>query len=81
MDSLLGLSSRLNLEVESQGKLQLPHCRTAFQAGDLPVIASLTVYAGLGSVVCTESVDRVIEYVESIRTELHTQSLGHKESL
>ena len=81
MDSLLGLSSRLNLEVESQGKLQLPHCRTAFQARDLPVVASLTVYAGLGSIVCAERVNRMIEHIESVRAELETKPLGDQESL
>jgi hypothetical protein len=81
IDSLLEIDPTIGLEIESQGELELPHCRTTLQARDLPVVPPLAIYAGLGAIVCAESVNRVIENIESIRAELYAKPLSDKEPL
>jgi len=70
VDSLLESKSAANLEIKPQGKLQFAHGRTTLQTCNLPIVAALAIYAGLGPVICAECVNRVIEHIESIRAEL-----------
>ena len=69
------------LEVEADSKLQLPHSRATFQAGDLPVVSTLAINAVVSSIVCTESIDGVIENVEGVHPELRADSFRDMELL
>ena len=71
----------LFLEVQADGELQFPHGRAAFEGGDLPVVATLTINAAVGSIVLTEGIDGMIENVEGIHAELRTEPLEDLELL
>src|SRR5450631_1004616 len=67
------------LEVEADGELQLPHGCTALQGCDFAVVAALAINTAIRSVVLAESVDRMVEDIESIHAELRAQSLENLE--
>ena len=70
-----------NLEVESDSELQRSHAGSAFESCNLPVVASLAVDAAVGSIIRTEGVHRVIEYVKRVHAELRHEPLVDVEPL
>ncbi len=71
----------LFLEVEADGKLQLPHGRAALQSRNLAIVAALAIDTAVSPVVLAESIDGVIENVESIHAELRAESFRDLELL
>jgi hypothetical protein len=69
------------LEVEADGKLQLPHGCAVFQGRNLAVVAPLAIDTAVSSIVLAESIDGVIENVEGIHAELRAEPLRDPEFL
>jgi hypothetical protein len=67
------------LEVEPYRELNLTHCAAVFNVRDFTVIAALAINAGVTSVLLTKSVNRVVEHVEEIRSELRAEPLTDTE--
>ena len=84
MDSLHEANSSISLEIESQSELQFTHRGTTFQTCNSPIVPNavniLAIYASLSSVVCAESVNRMIKHIECIHAELQAKPLGNQES-
>ena len=68
-------------EVEPHSKLQLPHRCAVFNVRDLPIVPALAIDAAVGPVVCAKGIDRMVEDVEGVHTELGTQLFCDRESL
>ena len=72
-------TARTWLEIQPDGKLQLPHASSVFDIGNLSVVTALAVDTRLSTIVPAKRVDRVIEDVESVHAELGVQSLCNPE--
>ena len=81
LDSLLLRGFRGWLEVEPDCELQLSHCGATFKSRNLTVVATLAIDTCLRPVVRTESINRMVEYVEGIHAELRVKSLFDGELL
>jgi len=70
------------LEIQLQTELDLTHGGAVLDVGDLAIVRTNAIDTGTATgVVCTEAIDRMVEYVVRIHPELHLHAFSDSEVL